>query len=186
MKNCLRAGARVLIMGLLVAGPAVADQKDSRLDGLFTALAKAADAREAAQLETRIWKIWSETKQQEVNRLFSQGRAAMQSGQLDEAIRLFSAIIKMRPDFAEAWNKRATVFYMQHKLAESVVDIEHTLALEPRHFGAISGMGLIFMAREDAQGALQAFERVLEINPQSVSARINVEWLRKQIYKHGA
>ena len=110
----------------------------------------------------------------------------MPNGEMDKAVELFSIIINMRPTFAEAWNKRATVFYLQRKLPESVADIEKTLALEPRHFGAISGLGLIFMAREDARGALQAFERVLEIHPQSASARINVEWLRKKLDITGA
>jgi len=174
-----------LVFSLGAAGFALADQNDSRLDGLFTALAAAADAREAGPLEARIWQIWSETENPEINALFSRGRTAMETGRMDEAVRLFSQIIELQPTFAEAWNKRATVFYLQAKLAESVVDIERTLALEPRHFGAISGLGLIFLARDDARGALQAFEQVLEINPQSVSARLNVQWLRFKLDING-
>ena len=189
MHRSLISGLRwfftVVISGLWCAGSALADQNDTRLDELFTALAGATDVHQAAQLEARIWRIWSESERQEITILFARGRAAMDSGRMAAAVRLFSRIIDLQPDFAEAWNKRATVLYLQHKWAESVLDIEQTLALEPRHFGAISGLGLIFLARDDARSALQVFERVLEINPQSVSARLNVEWLRARLDIHG-
>ncbi len=176
----------LLIFSLWFSAPSVADQRDSRLEDLFAALASATNPQEAAQLESKIWLIWGETGQREIDDLFVRGGVAMSNGDMDKAVELFSLIIKMRPNFAEAWNKRATVFYLQRKLSESVADIEKTLALEPRHFGAISGLGLIFMAQEDARGALKAFEQVLEIHPQSSSARINVEWLRKQLDITGA
>ncbi len=185
LKFELRRFIAVFVLSLGLIGFALADQQDSRLDALFTALAAAADAAEAEPLEARIWQLWSETERPEINALFSRGRAAMDSGRMAAALRLFSRIIELQPTFAEAWNKRATVYYLQNKLVESVLDIEQTLALEPRHFGAISGLGLIFLAREDARGALQAFEQVLEINPQSLPARLNVQRLRIKLDING-
>ena len=90
------------------------------------------------------------------------------------------------PDYAEGWNKRATVHYLKGDYSASVIDIERTLALEPRHFGAISGMGLIFMARGDEAGALKAFKEVLKIHPHARGAQFHVEELRKKLMSQGA
>ena len=89
----------------------------------------------------------------------------MNAGRLEEATRIFSKIVEIDPDFAEAWNKRATLLYLTGDLAGSVRDIERTLSLEPRHFGALSGLGLIYEQIESADGAIKAFTAALEINP---------------------
>jgi tetratricopeptide (TPR) repeat protein len=96
-------------------------------------------------------------------------------------IAIFDRVVTTLPDFAEGWNKRATVHYLNEDYTASVIDIERTLVLEPRHFGAISGMGLIFMARGDEAGALRAFEEVLKIHPHARGAKARVEELRKKL-----
>ena len=105
----------------------------------------------------------------------------MNTNRLDDAVERFTELIAAAPNFAEAWNKRATAYYLMERYEDSVRDIERTLALEPRHFGAISGMGLIFLQLGDEVGALDAFEKVLEIHPHARGARFHVERLRERL-----
>jgi tetratricopeptide (TPR) repeat protein len=121
-----------------------------------------------------------------MNALVEEGTRAMAQGRLKEAIAIFDRVVTTLPDFAEGWNKRATAHYLNEDYTASVIDIERTLALEPRHFGAISGMGLIFMARGDQAGALRAFEEVLKIHPHARGAKALVEELRKKVKVQGA
>ena len=123
-------------------------------------------SREARPIERKIWSIWSQhSLDAEINLRFRRGVLLMNAGRLDQAIRVFSTILEADPTFAEAWNKRATLFYLTGDLAGSVRDIERTLALEPRHFGALSGLGLIYKKIESVDGAIKAFSAALEINP---------------------
>jgi Flp pilus assembly protein TadD len=98
----------------------------------------------------------------------------MAEGEFKLAADWFGKVIQLAPDFAEGWNKRATAHYLADDLDASVRDIQKTLALEPRHFGALSGLGLIFMQRGDLAGALAAFEQVLVVHPNSAQARVHV------------
>ena len=111
----------------------------------------------------------------------AEGVDAMNRRQFDVALTAFDRIVQLAPEFAAGWNKRATVYYLRDELEESVEDIRRTLALEPRHFGAISGMGLIFLERGDEGAALRAFESVLEINPHARGAQLRVEFLRAKL-----
>ena len=122
---------------------------------------------------------------EDVDGIMRQGIAAMRSGRFNDAIGHFGEIVGMAPDFAEGWNKRATAYYLNDDLRESVQDIQRTLELEPRHFGAISGIGLIFLKRGDPLGALDAFEAVLEIHPLSRGTRYRVEMLRQELLGRG-
>ena len=124
--------------------------------------------------------------EREVDALMRDGVDAMNEGQLDVAIRLFGAATEKAPNYAEGWNKRATVLFYAGYPDESMHDIQRTLALEPRHFGAISGMGLIFMQRQDWASALRAFEQVLEIHPSAQHAHVHVMELRKKLAAKGA
>ncbi|KGM44350.1 hypothetical protein JY97_01365 [Alkalispirochaeta odontotermitis] len=168
---------------LMMAVPATgrADQSDEQLDGLFDRLRSTADPMEARILEIQIWRIWTDTGRDDMNVLMTQGTQAMARGRLQEAIAIFDEVVITLPNFAEGWNKRATAHYLSKDYTASVTDIERTLALEPRHFGAISGMGLIFMARGDETGALHAFEEVLKIHPHASGAKARVEELRKRL-----
>lgn len=177
----------VLLMAAALA-PCVAwpDQNDQRLDSLFQVLQSTTDPVEAQITEIMIWKIWVESGRDDVDSLMAAGIEAMVGGRIGESIELFDRVVHLAPGFAEGWNKRATAYYLNDDLVASVQDIERTLALEPRHFGALSGMGLIFLARGDEEGALSAFEEVLKIHPHAPGARLRVEELRKRIGDRGA
>jgi len=176
----------VLCLSSACIFPLAADQTDPRLDALFVALQEESSSNESVRIEQRIWAIWTLSGDQEVDVLMRQGIDAMNEGQLDVAIRLFGAATEKAPAFAEGWNKRATVLFYAGYPDESMHDIQKTLALEPRHFGAIAGMGLIFMQRQDWVSALRAFEQVLKIHPSAQHARVHVEELRKKLSAKGA
>jgi len=179
--------AAVLSMALLLAalgisaGPANADQKDSRLDGLFEQLKTSTTEREAAILELSIWQIWSETENDDAALLFRRGLEAMAAGDAEAALPFFTEVTKRAPDFAEGWNKRATVLFMMGDYAASVADVEQTLVLEPRHFGALSGLGLINLALGRDAAALKAFEAALSIHPHLPGAQKFVKELKAKL-----
>ena len=164
---------------LLLPGPAIADQNDRRLDGLFERLHAAPGAGDAKAIEQQIWQIWLESDDATVDRLMQQGIAAMHLRQLDLALDRFDRMVERAPAFAEGWNKRATVYYLMGDFEASVVDIERTLGLEPRHFGALSGLGLIYDAIDQPRAALRSFEAALRLNPHLESIRGRVEELRR-------
>ena len=171
----------LLLVALFMSGTAPADQADQRLGPLFEELKAAEEAEPARFVEQLIWRIWLESGQPEVNALMSKGMAAMAVQQMEVARAVFDQVIVLAPEYAEGWNKRATVYYLEDDLAASMRDIERTLTLEPRHFGALSGMGLIFAEIEDVEGALRAFEAVLEIHPMSPTAQASAEELRQKL-----
>lgn len=160
-------GVILVVAGMLslLAAPALADQKDERLDRLFEKLAAAPDDTQAHAVEMAIWKVWMQPKTAGVKVLLRTGIQDMEDGENESAEQNFSAAIELEPDFAEAWNKRATVRYMMGNYAGSIQDIEHTLSLESRHFGALSGLGLIYDALDEKRAAIEAFRAALEINP---------------------
>lgn len=184
-----RLTAIALALGLalgaaLDAGPAAADQNDPRLETLFAQLKAAPDARLAHEVEAAIWGIWSHSDDQVIGLLMSQGLGAMQRRDYRAALGKFDQIVKIAPGFAEGWNKRATVHYLLGNYDQSLSDIEKTLTLEPRHFGALSGRGLVLLELEDQSGALEAFEAALEIHPKLPGASHNAEMLRREIERH--
>jgi len=168
---------------VLAAGGVKADQNDERLDELFARLSQADDASVAREIEGDIWAIWLESGREEVDALMEEGMEAMEARLFDAAIEAFDRVVELAPGFAEGWNKRATVHYLREDFTASMADIRRTLALEPRHFGAISGMGLIFLEQRDYPSALHAFEEVLRINPHARGARERIERLRKMLYE---
>ncbi len=181
--HCLtRAILPGLIMILLPLAPVVlADQNDPRLDGLFQELQSTPDPELAYTLERRIWILWLRSGNDEIDRLMALGISAVGQGDYADALDHFDHIVEQTPEFAEGWNKRATVYYLLGEYAASMRDVQRTLELEPRHFGALSGMGLIFMATGNEQAALQAFEEVLKVHPLSPGTRTRIEQLRRQL-----
>lgn len=155
----------VLFVIILLTSPVRADQTDPRLDALFEQLHSAADIRQGNAIAARIWVIWSDSHDEAINRLLEEGEKAMAQRDLRTALKLFDHIVEQAPDFAEGWNKRATIQYMSGNYRESLADIEHTLKLEPRHFGALSGRGLCYLKLENPAQASNAFEAALAINP---------------------
>jgi tetratricopeptide (TPR) repeat protein len=153
-------------MLLLAYAPANADQTDPELEKLFAALQTSLPNASAASLEREIWTIWTRyPDDQAINRQMDRAIRMMNAGRLDDAEAMFSAIISQKPAFAEAWNKRATVRFFRGDNAGSANDILQVIKLEPRHFGALSGLGMIKVREGDLQGALQAYRAAQRINP---------------------
>src|SRR3954470_16861424 len=135
------------------------------LDFLFGALKAAPDGGSAKQVENRIWALWLASGSDTANLLMTRAKTAIDSNDLGLAIELLDAILKIKPDYVEAWNRRATIRYMRKEFGESLQDIQQVLRLEPRHFGAMSGLGMILQEVGDEKHALDVFRRALEINP---------------------
>jgi tetratricopeptide (TPR) repeat protein len=135
------------------------------LDFLFGALKAAPDGDSAKQVENRIWALWLASGSDTANLLMTRAKTAIDSNDLGLAIELLDAILKIKPDYVEAWNRRATIRYMRKEFGESLQDIQQVLRLEPRHFGAMSGLGMILQEFGDDKHALDVFRRALEIHP---------------------
>lgn len=167
------------VMLVFAAVPADAAQ-DARLDPLFEKLKAATDAREAQIYENAIWRVWLEPDDGAINSLMRLGLDAQNRGDMFGAFAIYDAITGLKPDYAEGWNRRATVLFLLDRLEESRKDAEKTLELEPRHFGALSGLGLIAMRQNHPDKALEVLEKALAINPHMANVRGHVEQLRKK------
>jgi tetratricopeptide (TPR) repeat protein len=154
-----------LLVLLLLPWAAGADQKDPALDTLFQQLKAATNPEDARRTEQQIWHIWLDLEDDDGRLLLNRGLVYMSFEQYDQALAAFTQVVERLPDFAEGWNKRATVYFLMDRYDESVADIEKTLALEPRHFGALSGLGIILQEMGDDKHALDAFRRALAIHP---------------------
>lgn len=177
--------AVVALFALWTASPAVADQNDPRLGDLFERLKSTEQPQEAQLIEFVIWQIWSEANDPATDTLMGLGLQAMQAGNLTGALELFDAVTTRKPEFAEGWNKRATVLYLLGAYEESAKDVDKTLKLEPRHFGALSGLGLINMALERDDEAVTAFAAALKIHPHLPGVKANLETLKQRARKKG-
>ncbi len=160
-----------------------ADQNDPRLDELFNQLQTIDDQKLGNDITDEIWQIWRESPDESVNELMLAGIDAMSKRQLRKAVRIFDEVIYRSPDFAEGWNKRATVYFFMGEYKKSVDDVRRTLTLEPRHFGAAAGLGLIFLSLNYYENALGAFEKALDINPHLPGPKIQIQRLRKLLGK---
>ncbi|MFL2901155.1 MAG: tetratricopeptide repeat protein [Candidatus Pelagibacterales bacterium] len=158
---------RLIILIILFSNFAQADQKDERLIELFDKLFLSTNNMEASKLLFNIWDIWSIADNQETQIIFDEANQFMDVGELDNAIELFTKVVKQSPEFAEGWNKRATVYFLKGELNKSISDIEKTLNLEPRHFGALDGLAEIYLMQDDLVGAAVIYRRILEIIPSS-------------------
>ena len=171
----------IVPMSMVASASSWADQRDIRLDGLFERLQSTGNLNDAAAIQQQIWQIWIEFEDLSISQLMRRGMTAMAQGNHDAALQAFDKMIKQAPDFAEAWNKRATVFYLMGRLDESVLDIQQTLELEPRHFGALSGLALIYDALEEPEAALRSLEAALKINPHLSGSQERIDLLREKM-----
>jgi len=135
------------------------------LDTLFEALKVAPDEASAKAIEDRIWALWMVSGSDTCNVLMSRAKMAADGRDYGLAIKLLNAVIELRPEYTEGWNRRATVYYLQKDYAHSLADIREVLAREPRHFGALSGLGAIMQEIGDDKHALAAYRRALAIDP---------------------
>ena len=174
-----------LVIALTLGSSTVvgADQSDQRLDELFQTLQTSSDSEKLGEVEARIWEIWYQSGEDEIDVLMLQAAALANSGDLVAAEIAYGSIIQQSPGFSEGWNRRATVRFYQRDYDGSLADIEQTLKLEPRHFGAIWGLGMILGLRQDYQRAIAAFETLLEIKPNSADARPRIELLKQALAK---
>ena len=145
--------------------PRVGADKTRGLDFLFGALKAAPDAASAKHVEARIWAVWMQTPSDTAALLMVRAKAAMDAKQVDVALKLLDAVVKLRPDYVEGWNRRATLYYLKNDYAHSLQDIEQVLVREPRHFGALAGLGMIMQDLGDERRALDAFRKALAVNP---------------------
>ena len=176
------------VNGLLLAGfaaaPAPGRQDDPRLDDLFQELKTSQTPMDAQLYEDAIWRVWLQTGDDDLDRLMREGNLAMTTGRTDVARARYDEVIRRAPDYAEGWNKRATLHYLLHNFEASIADVERTLELEPRHFGALSGLGQIRDALDQPAEALEAYERALSLHPFLLGARERIrqiqEYFRQQ------
>jgi tetratricopeptide (TPR) repeat protein len=142
-----------------------AEMRSDMLDRLFARLRKSGAGPEATAIEQQIWKIWLTSDSPTAQALINQAMTAMSDRDLDAALKILNGLLKVHPDFMEAWNKRATLYFMQGRLEDSLADIAKVLDLEPRHFGALAGLGMIKESQGQSEAALVAFRAALALNP---------------------
>ena len=191
LRNCLSAIVAVAIVAALPAvafaqnDPRVVPPKDQKkklpeapaklpkvgadrtrgLDFLFGALKAAPDEASARHVEARIWAQWMQTPSDTAALLMTRAKAAMDAKNIDIALKLLDSVVKLRPDYVEAWNRRATLYYLKSDYRHSLEDIQQVLIREPRHFGALAGLGMIMQDIGDDKRALDAFRKALAVNP---------------------
>ena len=159
-----------LVLGLLFFSNVNAEEKTSELDKLFTELKNSKSLSSAQIVEKKIWEIWmihpsDDRRGFRLTELLTQGSRLMNMGELNKAYELFTQIIATEPDWSEVWNKRATVLYLMNRYQSSLDDIKITLALEPRHFAALSGQALIYIELKQYEKAIQSYKAAQKIYP---------------------
>lgn len=158
--------------------PAFADT--AKLDGLFSRLSDASDD-EAQRITEEIWIEWSKSGSAAMDLLLQRGRDAMAAGDLAAAIDHFTALIDHAPDFAEGYNARATAYYQAGDLGPSIADIARTLDLNPRHFGALSGLAMIFEEINRPEKALEAYRAAVAVNPHMADVNDSITRLESEL-----
>ncbi len=138
-----------------------------------------ADPRVRLAAGNAIWRIWSRSGNEAIDEQLARGVESMNTGALDEALEAFNAVVRDRPDFAEGWNKRATVYYLLGRDKESLADCDKVLALNPRHFGALGGAAQIHLRGGRPQQALEYFRRAVAVNPNLSGATQMIPLLEK-------
>jgi tetratricopeptide (TPR) repeat protein len=139
--------------------------RTKNLDFLFEALKVAPDADSAKLVENRIWALWFTSGSDTADLLMSRVKTATDEKDVKLALQLLDSIIDLKPDYVEAWNRRATIHFTNKDYGKSLADIRQVLAREPRHFGALTGLGVIMQELGEDKLALEAFRRALAVNP---------------------
>ena len=131
--------------------------------------------------EQGLWLLWTRSGDAEIDRLMARATEDMQAGRYSEAVTLLNQIVKKKPDFAEGWNRRATVYYLAGEFRKSLADCDEVLKRNPGHFGALSGLGQVYLQLDDEEKALQWFRRALEVNPNMLGVEMTVKGLEERI-----
>ena len=175
--------SRVVVNGLFISCLALwspqpwADQNDPQLDRLFSALLGADDLAHGSRITGEIWQRWRQVDDPAIEDLLASGIAAMNAHDLGLALDSFHQVIEKAPEFAEGWNKRATVYYLIGDYNHSIRDIRQTLLLEPRHFGAMAGFAWILLNQRDFGMAEHVLRKALSVNPFLVDVRRQLRWI---------
>ena len=172
----------IIDAAITVPVQACADQNGPKLDDLCIALQASPSETQAANIEIEIWTRWGDHPYDPfANRQMKKGIELMNSAHLVAAENVFSRIINSHPDFAEAWNKRATVRFFRGNDTGSASDILQVIKLEPRHFGALSGLGMIRVRAGDFEGALKAYKAAQRMNPYLRQIKAIIDQLGKKL-----
>lgn len=151
------------------------------LDTLFDALKIAPDAESAKAIEDQIWAVWIVSGSDTCNLLMARAKAATEGKDYDLAVKLLDAVVELKPNYTEAWNRRATVYYLEKDYGHALADIREVLVREPRHFGALSGLGLILQEIGDDKHALEAYQKALAVDPHLEHVGDAVKTLREKV-----
>lgn len=149
------------------------------LDGLFKKLSELTPCLDAREIENRIWDVWTTHPDPQLQSRMNEAIAAIAARRFPAALSTLDDIVMQDPGWAEAWNKRATLLFIMEDDLASVRDIEQTLRLEPRHFGAVAGFGQICLRNGEPVSAVAAFQTALRLNPHLTGVRIAVEELKR-------
>lgn len=162
-------------------GPdATASARAAHLDQLFGRLAMAENP-DWERVQGQIWAAWNRSGSASMDFLARRADEAMQKQDIEAAKSYLNDLVRLAPEFAEGWNKRATLHFMQDEYGRSLDDIAQALKLEPRHFGALSGLGIILDRLGDKPGALEAYRRAAEIHPNLPGAQEGIKKLSKEV-----
>ena len=177
--------AKIVILSFLIFNNVIAEERDNKLNNLFKQL-KNSENTKAIEIENKIWKIWithpsEDRRGYRLTELLSQGSLLINQRKLNKAYILFSQIILEDPKWPEAWNKRATVLYMMGKFEESQNDIKKVLRLEKRHFGALSGQGLVQIELKNYDKAIESYKEVQKIYPSMEAPKVMIPRIKKLI-----
>ena len=177
---------RILILSLFFFSNVNAEERNNKLDKLFVELKNTKDLSSAQVIENEIWEIWSihpsdDRRGVRLTELLIQGTRLMNMRELSKAYQVFTKVITVESDWAEAWNKRATVLYLMKQYESSLADIEITLVLEPRHFGALSGQALNYIELNLYEKAIESYKSAQKIYPLLDSAKKMIPELQELI-----
>jgi tetratricopeptide (TPR) repeat protein len=184
MKRIVVSVLLVIMLGASMScstDPVVRGDRSASLDALFQRLQSTDDDDEAHLIEVTIRHVWAESGRQGVDALMKRAAEAVHGGRTEAALELLDQVVVIAPDYVEGWNLRATVHYLRDEYGEAVADIERVLALEPRHFAALAGLGRILLELEDKKAALKAFDAALALNPHLADIRKESNDLREQL-----
>lgn len=167
------------------APPAAAPTRQARLDQLFADLKRERNEKAAERIAGRIWNEWNQSGSASIDLMMQWAQKAMEDQKYNVALDFLDQVVTLKPDYAEGWNRRATVHFMMKNYGKSMADIDQTLKLEPRHFGALSGLAQIMADTGRKQSALEAWQKVLAIYPMMRSAQNQVSTLSEELAGEG-
>ena len=172
-----------LVLFLILLNPLSADDRNIKLDNLFNKL-KIENSDRVFEIEQEIWQIWStHPSNDKLTDLLGTGSNYVNNNQLSKAVEIFTEVILKDPNWAEAWNKRATVLYLMGEFQKSQNDIDKVLELEKRHFGALAGQGLVNIQLKNYEKAIKSYQDAMIVYPSMNSAELMIKKIKDMINK---